>query len=407
MPEYYFRGRDTNGELREGERFSDNIDELNKTLTLEGITPIDIKIKGGNIDYSVEGLFKQFIKPRVSKAEVSILMHQLQLLSEAHVPILTGLELLSQHTKNTALKAALTGICTNLQKGQDVATAMSAYPNIFTNFMTNMIGIGEKMGNLTNTFSQIHQYLDFEIMSMKKLKETLRYPALLFLTLTATILSINLFVIPTFAKVYSQLNTQLPWQTELLIACSNFLVNDGIYLLIGLFILAFLLFRYLKTPAGKYHYHSLILKIPIFGQIIRRIILIRFAKTLSIVLNSGMTILDGMRYTEEIVMNDVVKSQISEACDLIERGTSFVVAISKIKLFSPLEVQMIVVGEQNGKLGPALSYITSFHSNEIDYELKRLQELLGPILVAIFSVIILIVSLGVYLPLWNLSSAIH
>lgn len=407
MPDYLYRGRDKFGELREGERFASSVETLNASLNVEGIIPIEIRLKNETSVKSVEALFKKYFKTKVDKAELSILMRQLQLLSEAHVPILIGITLLSQHTKNKQLKEALEGLCISLQKGQNLSTSMQAYPDIFNTFLISMIEIGEGTGDLTTTFAQIHEYLEFEIKSTKKFKETLRYPSMLLLTLIATILCINIFVIPTFAKVYSQLNTTLPWQTSLLIASSNFIMNYGIYLLIGIVILVFFILRYLNTTPGRLKYHKLILRIPLIGRILKRIILIRFSKTLAIVLDSGMTLIDGLRFTGDIVMNDFVKGQIQETCDLIERGNGFVMAIAQISIFSPLEIQMMVVGEQNGQLGPALKYISFFHTNEIDFELKKLHEMLGPILVACFSVIILIVSLGVYLPLWNLSSAAH
>lgn len=407
MSEYVYRGRDQHGDLRKGSRTSESAEVLNDALTQEGIIPVEIVLKNEHSLISVEDLFKKYVNAKVDKSELSILMRQLQLLAEASVPILTGLTLLSQYTKSPPLKNALTGICTHLQKGQNLSSSLRLYPDVFTPFMISMVEIGERTGDLGNTFSQIHEYLNFELSTTKKFKETLRYPSMLLFTLIATILSINIFVIPTFAKVYSQLKTELPWQTKLLISSSNFIVHDGIYVLIAIIIAMFFIFRYLNTPRGKLKYDSFILKIPVIGRILRKIILIRFAKTLSIVLVSGMTLIDGLRFTGDIVMNQLVKSQILDACDLIERGNGFVAAISKISVFSPLEVQMMIVGEQNGKLGPALNYISFFHTNEIDYELKRLQEMLGPILVGCFSIIILIVSLGVYLPLWNLSSAVH
>lgn len=407
MPEYYYRGRDRQGDLRQGERFSESVDSLGAALVTEGLIPIEIRLKNNQSIRAVEDLIKHYVKPKLDKSELSILMRQMQLLSEAHVPLLTGFNLLAEHSKNETLRSVLKGVCTQLEKGKDLSSALRTYSDIFTPFMISMIEIGERTGNLSNTFLQIHEYMEFEISSMNKFKETLRYPVMLFLTLLATILSINIFVIPTFAKVYSQLQTDLPWQTRLLISSSNFVIHDGIYVLIGLGVGAYFLLRYLRTARGKLKYHTLILRVPLIGNILRKIILIRFSKTLAIVLDSGMTLIDGLRFTGDIVMNEYVKLQILDACELIERGNGFVAAISKLSIFSPLEAQMMIVGEQNGKLGPALQYISFFHSNEMNYELKRLHEILGPLMVACFSVVILIVALGVYLPLWNLSSAVH
>jgi MSHA biogenesis protein MshG len=199
----------------------------------------------------------------------------------------------------------------------------------------------------------------------------------------------------------------LPWETRLLIGMSNIIMHYGVYLLLGFFGFCYLIYRYLQTPGGKNKYHRMLLRMPIFGKIYRRLILIRLSQTLAIILNSGIHISQGLSLVKNSLNNQYIEDQLTAAQELIERGTSFTQAMTQIELFTPLEHQIISVGEKNGELGPALSYIGTFQSGEIEFDLKRLNDSIGPILIGAISGLVLIVALGIYLPIWNMVDLVH
>lgn len=406
MPQYLYRGRDKEGRLRVGQRFSSNIDMLNSELIKEGISTIQITV--AKDEHSYWDKLKDWVQGKsLYISELSIFARQMQLLHQANVPITTALKQLGSHTRSHKLAHALNGVIEHLEKGESLATSMQHYPQVFSNLMVNIIQIGENTGHLSESFSQIHDYLEFEANTTKQIKSAFRYPIFVTTSIVFAFIVLNLFVIPTFAKFYSNLTVSLPWETRLLIGISNFFVHYGLYFLIVILISGFFLFRYLKTREGQYRWNKLQLSLPLVGPLLRRIIIIRFTQSLAIILNSGISVTQGLILIKNIIINAYIIEQISHMQEAIERGVPFTHAIEKIDIFAPLELQILSVGEKNGELSPALSYIARFHSDEIQFELKRLNDFIAPILISVVSVLILIVALGIYLPIWNMINLVH
>lgn len=406
MPEYSYRGRDKEGKLRSGERFAASLDVLSNELIKEGIFPISITVIQTKKPFLLN--FKDlFQSKQLQLQELATFSRQMQLLHQAGVPIVTAIKQLGSYSRSTTLAAALEGIVDQLEKGQSLATAMAHYPDVFTPLMISLIQIGEQTGHLSEAFGHIYQYLTFESNSKKQIKAALRYPTFVIVTVFIAILSLNLFVIPTFAKFYSNLDTGLPWETQLLISVSNIFVYYGIYILIALIGLVYWFLRYLKTPTGKFKWDKFLLKLPLVGHLLKRINLIRLTQSLSIILSSGITITQGITLVKNIINNAYISDQLNQMQADIERGVSFTQAIVKVDLFTPLEVQILAVGEKNGELTPALTYIANFHGQEIEFDLKRMSDYIGPILIGIVSVLVLIIALGIYLPIWNMINLVH
>lgn len=406
MPEYTYRGRDKEGKLRSGERFASSLDVLNNELIKEGIFPISIA--STQTKQPLFGNIRDFIQGKqLQTEELATFSRQMQLLHQAGVPIVTAIKQLGANTRSTKLASALEGIVDQLEKGQSLATAMSEYPTIFTPLMVSLVQIGEQTGHLSEAFAHIYQYLTFESTSKKQIKTAMRYPTFVIISVLIAIVTLNLFVIPTFSKFYSNLGTALPWETVLLISISNIFVYYGIYLLIGTIGIGTWFYRYLHTPVGKYKWDRFLLKIPLVGNLLKRINLIRLSQSLSIILNSGISITQGLTLVKNTINNAYIADQLNQMQEDIERGVSFTQAILKVDLFSPLEVQILAVGEKNGELTPALNYIANFHGQEIEFDLKRMSDYIGPILIAIVSVLVLIIALGIYLPIWNMINLVH
>lgn len=406
MPQFSYRGRDREGNMRTGQRFATTIDNLNSELINEGISPI--QISESTPTQSIQDKILDFFHNSNQHAEeMAIFARQMQLLHKAGVPMVTALKQLAANTRSKRLGHALLGITTHLEQGQSLAAAMQQYPKIFSPLIVNIVRIGENTGHLSESFGHIHQYLEFEANNSKQIKSAFRYPVFVLISIFFAVIVLNVFVVPTFARFYTNLTMELPWQTQLLIGSSNFIRHYGFYLLGGLAIGGFFLLRYISTPEGKYQWNRLELRIPVFGNLLKRIILIRFSQSLAIMLGSGLAITQSLVLLKEIILNAYIVRQLSEMQEAIEGGTSFTNAIAKVDLFTPLEIQILAVGEKNGELSPALSYIATFHSQEISFDLKRIHDLIGPIMIAAVSVLILIIALGVYLPIWNMVNLSH
>lgn len=406
MPQYKYRGRDKEGRLRTGERFANTVDNLNAELIKEGIFPTQIDESHATIPIWNRAIHL-FRKAPIPFADLAIFSRQMQLLHKAGVPMITALRQLASYTRNRSFSNAILGLIDHIENGQSLSTAMRSYPDIFPPLIVSIVHIGETTGRLSEAFGHLHTYLEFESRHTQQLKGAFRYPLFVLISIIVAIVVLNIFVIPTFGQFFSSMENSLPWQTQLLIASSNFFLYVGPYVLVLLVIATIFFLHYINTTEGRYNWDKFKLKIPVLGKLLKRIILIRFAQSFSIVIDSGIGITQGLTLVRNLLQNSFINRQISDAQELIERGNTFTQAITHIDLFSPMELQIISVGEKNGELGSAMSYIGNFHTHEIEFDLKRMNDLIGPILIAVASVLILIVALGIYLPIWNMINLVH
>lgn len=406
MPQFIYRGRDNDGKLRVGQRTSFDANILSAELIKEGITPVQIKPYEPSRNWL--SVILDFIHGKnLHREELAIFSRQMQLLHQAGVPIVEALKQLAGLSKLRSFSEALNSVSDFLEKGESLSTALRHFPHIFPPLMVNIVQIGEDTGHLSDSFGYIFQYLEFEINNAKQFKAAFRYPLFVLSSIIFAFLILNLFVIPTFARSYANLQFSLPWQTRLLIATSNFFSNFKYYLLFIVIAGSILFFRYIKTPTGKYRWNKFLLHIPVIGKLFKRIILIRFCQIFAIILKSGLPLNQGLSMVKSTIANTYIVRQIEETEVAIESGTPFTQAITKIELFSPLELQILAVGERSGELSPALSYIANFHTQEIEFDLKRMNDMVGPVLLGAVSVLVLILALGIYLPIWNMINLVH
>lgn len=406
MPEFNYRGRDKTGNLKVGQRFSANMDILNAELIKEGVFPIQITPIHTASSSSLNVKY-WFQRRSAYLQELSIFSRQMQLLQQANVPTLDALKQLWAFSKALRLKEGIKGVIEQIEKGMDLSTAMSMFPNAFPAIMINMIKMGQSTGHLDQAFLHSHQYIEFEIQNSRQTKSVLRYPMFLLVTTLAAVIVLNVFVIPTFAQFYGNMKVNLPWETTLLIGMSDFLVSYGWYLLFFFIGLGSYIFYLLKKPKGRYAWHVFQLRLPLIGRLLKRIALIHFSQALSIALKSGVSIVDGLKLAAESTQNTKIRQQILKMLEAIQGGTTFTQASKNNDLFGPMELQIFSVGEKNGELGAALEYIAQFYSRDIEYDLKRLNDIIAPLLIAILSGLILILALGVYLPIWNMVNLVN
>lgn len=401
MAQFTYKAHDQNGNQVSGQREANSATTLKTDLIKEGLSPIEIKALS-SIGPMLDKLNDRLRGKTLFLDEISIFIRQMQVLYQAGVPINVALRQLSNYTRSRRLAYALKGILMEVEQGHELSTSMRTYPDVFSPLMIDIIQIGENSGKLDEAFGHLHKYLEFEAKNARQLKTVFRYPMFLGITIIAAMLLFNIFIIPTFAQLYESINIKLPWQTRLIIGTSDFIINRWPYIIITLFIITLSFSLYLKSPEGRLQWDRFKLSIPVIGPFVRRLALIRFSQSMAIVTDSGLPIIKGLDIVKNIIQNTYIKKQIEEAEENIKHGNKFTASISKIVLFTPMELQIIDVGESNGKFGEALKYISDFHGQEIEYDLKKLNDMIGPILIGIMSVFILILALAIYLPIWNL-----
>jgi MSHA biogenesis protein MshG len=406
MPEYYFNARDHEGKAVNGKRNARNAEEVANQLVLEGYVPLDISQKKTNTVATTTKEKKTWFAQRVKQEELHIFCRQMYSLVHAGIPVATAVTRLAETTRNKTLTAALGSIVVSLNKGTSLHSAMAQYPKIFSNFFISLITVGENTGNLDNIFLHLAEYLELEVDITKKVKTALRYPLMVMVAIIIALLVINVFVIPAFAKLYANMNGILPLPTRILLATSNFIISYWYVLIGGTFIFSVLIRRYIQTPKGAIQWGKWQLKIPVFGWLVHRILLARFARLLSLVLRAGITAVDGIHMVGATTNNVYITHKIMGVTDLVVRGNTISTAIDKTMLFPPLIIQMIMLGEESGTMDRLLDEVADYYQREIDYDIVRISDAIEPFLLVVIGGMVLILALGIFLPIWNLATLV-
>ncbi|SRR5579883_12756 len=406
MPTFNFEGRNPEGKLMIGKRLSQSADTLSAQLLKERITPIRITPINAETDYldAIKGFFSG---GKVSLEELGLFSRQMHALVKTGVPITAALRQLAENARSARMANALYGIVEKLEGGQDLVTAMSAYPKIFTPIMISMVRVGQSSGRLDEAFLRLNQYLELEASGMKRVKAALRYPAVVFVSVICAIIFINILVIPTFSKIFTQANLELPTATRIMIAISQFFVEQWPYLLVALAIIVGSLIYYFRTPRGKYNWYRYQFKIPGFGDVLRRTVLLRFSQAFAITIESGIPLLEGLTLVAHTINNTYAEQEILDMCESIRHGNNLTQSAAGSKLFTPLELQMLSVSEETGELSQMLNEVANYYRREVDYDLKRLNDMIEPMLIVLLAIVVLILAFSVYLPIWDMVKMAH
>ena len=408
MPVYDYKARTESGELITGTRQAETELDLAQSLQSESVLVIDIQLKNDKKAQIKQALqWKTIFAPKISKIELQIFCQQMYSLIKAGIPLASAVSWVSETTKEKKFAEVLNQIVLDLNSGHDFATSLKQYPNFFSDFFISLIKVGEETGQLEPAFNHLNAYLLLEVETKKKIKTVLRYPTMVLIACIVAIIVINVMVIPAFSKMLLNSGRALPLPTRILIASSNFFVNYWPLLLIGS-LFGLIGFRwYIAKPQGKLWWSRILIRLPILGSILYRLIIARFARLYALSLKSGISAIDGLRLVAKATGNAYVASRLTEMGNLITRGNSISAAIKQIQLFSPLVMQMVSLGEESGQIDSLLDEVADFYEREVDYEIKRLADVLEPIILLVMAAMVLVLALGVFLPMWDMVSRVR
>ena len=275
---------------------------------------------------------------------------------------------------------------------------------VFTTLFISMVSVGENTGQLDQAFRQLAGYLELERETRKRIKQATRYPLFVLIAMSVALVVINLLVIPAFAKVFEQFHADLPWPTRVLIGTSQFFQDFWwlLLLLAGGSLYAF--FKWIETDAGALKWDATKLRLPIVGGIFERIALARFTRTFAMMYKAGVPLLQTLSINSASVGNRHIGQAILGMREGVERGEALTRTASSSGLFTPLVLQMMAVGEETGALDDLFVEVADFYEQEVDYDLKQLASAIEPILIVAMGIMVLILALGVFLPMWELAS---
>jgi MSHA biogenesis protein MshG len=408
MGVFAYKGRNGRGDLVEGTLDGEDSGVIANQLMNTGITPVEIKqfrgVLGGTSD-KPGWIKRQLTEKPVNAMDLMLFSRQMYTLLKAGVPIMRALAGLQESTPNPVFSALLQDLRESLDSGRELSAAMRRHPKVFSQFYISMVQVGEMTGMLDTTFIRLFEHLEFERDMRERIKAAMRYPSFVIMAMVIAIIIINLFVIPAFAKVYAGFHAELPFITRMLIGFSGFMVNYWL-LMLAMLVGAVLAFRfYINTPDGRYNWDRYKFKLPIAGEIILKATLARFARSLALSFKSGMPILQGLNVVGMVVDNEFMRSRIEQMRDGVERGESILRTATATGVFNPVVLQMIAVGEESGDMDGLMFEIADMYEREVKYEVANLSAKIEPVLIVALGIMVLILALGVFLPMWDLGKA--
>ena len=404
MAYFSYSGRNATGELVHGVLEGADSGAVASQLFGSGITPVEIGTARTPSDNGIGSLLARLTKRSVEPTELLLFSRQMYALLKAGVPIMRALAGLQESATNPAFREVLRDIRESLDNGRPLSTSMQR-TGVFSAFYVAMVYVGETTGKLEEIFLRLYNHLEFQEFMRNQVKSALRYPIFVMIAMMVAIVVINLFVIPAFAKVYAGFNAQLPLLTRMLIGFSEFMVATWWLQALILIAAIFGCRSYVNSESGRYKWDRMKMRIPVAGKIVLKATMARFARSLALAIRSGVPIVQGLTLVGQTVENAFVARQIDRMRDGVERGESVLRTASHAGIFTPVVLQMVMVGEESGALDDMMQEIADIYQREVEYELKTLGAQIEPILIIGLGILVLILALGVFLPIWDLGQA--
>jgi MSHA biogenesis protein MshG len=405
LAHFAYKGRSASGELVKGIVEGTDSAAVATQLFASGVTPVEIGETQRRQAGESLGVLERLTRRPVAHQDMLLFSRQMHTLLKAGVPIMRALAGLMESSGNPTFRKVLQSIRENLDSGRPLSVALQRQNGVFSPFYVAMVYVGETTGMLEEIFLRLFNHLEFQEFMRGQVKAALRYPIFVMVAMAIALIVINLFVIPAFAKVYAGFHAQLPLITKLLIGFSEFMVSSWPFLLAVLIVAIFVFRGYTRTRAGKFAWDRFKLRIPIAGKIILKATLARFSRSFALSMRSGVPVVQGLTLVAQTVDNSFVAERVDKMREGVERGESVLRTAINTDVFTPVVLQMMMVGEESGALDDMMEEIADMYQREVEYELKTLGAQIEPILILCLGVLVLILALGVFLPIWDLGQA--
>jgi len=407
MDLFEYKGRNKHGEIMQGTIQSPNPAAVAAWMVESGISPIRIRLQANKLKGQPQWLLALQGAGTVKPAELLLFTRQMGTLAKAGVPMMQALAGMLKALVNPALAEVIREIRADLDKGAELSGAMARHPKVFDHYYVSMVRVGESSGKLEEVFKSLFKQLEFDKHMKQKIKRAFRYPSFVLAAMSIAVAIMTVFVIPVFAKVFSTMHVTLPPLTIALLAVSDFAVNYwwAVLAMIGGSFYAFKAF--VKRPDGSYLWAKLRLRFPVVGPILRKATLARFCRSFATASKSGVPLEQAFTLVSRVVDNAFYEQRILLMRDGVERGESMLRVAQTAGIFAPLELQMIAVGEESGDIEGMLAEIADMYQEEVEFEVDSMSESIEPILLGFMGVLVGILMLAIFMPLWDLTGMAH
>ncbi|HTG47097.1 MAG TPA: type II secretion system F family protein [Actinomycetota bacterium] len=401
MPETYtYKVRDKGGHVVTGTLVADNEALVLQRLREQGYTPLEVgrQKRGMNIELTPK---------KVKLKELAVFSRQFATMVNSGLPILRALAILSEQTENKELARVLTVVRSNVEQGASLSTAIAKHPKVFNDLYVSMVKSGETGGSLDAVLLRLADMIENEVKLRGKIKAAMTYPVAVVALVSLILTAMLLFVVPQFKNIYAGLGGSLPLPTRVLIGISDIFKKYWWMVLILAFVGRFFFKRWRKTPAGREAVDGMKLRVPIFGSLFQKTALARFSSTLSMLLRSGVPILQSLDIVSETVNNKVLSKAIVDVQSSVREGESMAKPLGRHKVFPPMVVQMLAVGEETGQIDVMLEKVATFYNEEVEASVDSLTSLIEPLLIAVIGAAVGAAVVALYMPMFNIIKLIQ
>ncbi len=397
MANFKYKARDKFSKALSGTMVAENKDAAAKKLQDMGYVPISVTEVS---ELSAGKILQQF--KRIKLEEINAFTRQLYSLQKAGLPLLSSLEAVAQETKNTYFKTAIGDISRNIREGLSFSAALKNYEKVFDNVYISMIRAAETGGNLVEILEKLCGLLERDIDTRARIKAATQYPMLAFFVLCIGFLIVVTFVIPRFAAIYGQFNAALPLPTRVLIGISVAIQKFWYLFILGLGAIIFGFIRFINSGTGRPLWDNFKLKFPIIGPLTTLLVMSRFARVTAILMKSGVPILEVLDLVANTSGNIIIARAIENIKKSVNQGRGMSEPMKVSGLFPTTVIQMVSAGEQTGRIDELLLGVADYYDTESGYMIKNLTTYIEPILILVLGVMVLVMALAIFLPMWNL-----
>jgi type IV pilus assembly protein PilC len=400
MPIYKWEGKTAKGAIKKGDMEAPSEAAIRIHLRQQNIVPTKITSKGKEFRISLP------FKKKVNQRSIAVFTRQLATMIDAGLPLVQSLEILSQQQDSKAFKNIIREIREDVEGGSTFAGALKKHPATFNELYTNLVVAGEEGGILDNILNRLAIYIEKSEALKKKVKSALIYPATIIGVAVIVVMILMIFVIPVFETMFKSAGQSLPLPTLIVLTLSKLIKKYVVIFIPAMGVLFYILRKYYQTQNGRAVVDRLLLKLPVFGPLFKKIAVARFSRTLGTLVSSGVPILDGLAIVSRTSGNRTIEIAILNARNSIREGETIAEPLNRSGIFPPMVIQMISVGESTGALDSMLSKIADFYEEEVDIAVANLTSLLEPFLMVFLGVVIGGVVISMYLPIFQMAGAV-
>lgn len=405
MPVFAYEGRSASGDVRKGEIEADNAESARNRLRQMQINASSVKPKGG-LNASINIPMPAFLKPKVTTKDLVVFTRQFATMIDSGLPLVQCLEIQSQQAPNPTFRDELKVIKEAVESGSTFADALRKFPRTFDELFQNLVAAGEVGGILDTILNRLAAYLEKNDKLKRQIKGAMSYPIIVIIVASVVVTVLLLKVVPTFEAMFSEMGGAMPAPTQFVINLSKWLQGNFIFIVVGIAATIFAVRFAYRNPKGRMAIDRLLLKLPVFGDLLSKTAVARFCRTLGTMVSSGVPILDALDICGKTAGNKVIESAIAKTRDSIAEGRTISEPLMATKVFPDMVCQMISVGEATGALDVMLNKIADFYDDEVDQAVDNLTSMMEPMIMAILGVVIGGLVIAMYMPIFSMASSV-